>query len=513
MVWGLNKKSSDKIALVSLSESDARLLLVEKKANKINVLTSDSFSFDSPESLREKTIQWVKDNKCKGLDNHWLLSRKLYKTLNVKPPSVPDSELDNAVKWLIKDQIEQPLDKILTAQYKPHVQENETEKLTAVVIEKAFIENLIEISDEAGLDLKTIEINELATTNALKALLDTEKPGEEKIVGFIDEDNQGLIYNFYVGHSLAFTRHIKGRFFPIKRADEFSLETENLQSQQDQFLLETQRTLDYCVSQVFRKPVNLLVLDSYKTDNEELLIALEQVTEIPCQSYRIDNSSSSEHSKLQLTLAEGGVVLHKNLKQPQSVNFYLTQYQPKPLEFGFKFATAIAALFLLMFIGYGFIQNKEQQQLKQQLVSNNNELNKIQISFQEIQKSRGKIDPMEDLNNQISRKQNELVTSNKLLARVTNQTPIKPINYSEVLAALSKQKISALWLTKINLNQNIISLTGQTTKPTSIPIYIDAMADDSVLRSQFEDLQIERDLNDSRVINFSINNGHYKNAD
>jgi len=530
MVWGLNKKTSNIQVAVSLADHEVRLFLLEKNLHSLKILNSYKTAYTNHRSLQDECSKWFRLNKCKGLTCHWLLSRNLYKTFNVKLPEVPDPELNTAVKWLIKDQIEQSLDSILTTHYKPFSQDKTSKKLAIVVTEKLLIENLIEITKGSDLQLASIQINELAPAKIL-ADLEILNPAnrdanENKIIGFIDEDSQGLIYNFYLGSSFAFTRHIKGRFFPKNNQQEFSLENDNRQLQLDQFLLETQRTLDYCVSQIFRKPVDALIVDASKTDDPELITALEQITELPITRLEYANTlpkkadeissdeiipdkKGSQNNQLQLSLAEAGIVFEKKRTEIQSVNFYLNQYKSKPLEFGFKFATSIAAVFMLVFIGFGYIQGQEIDHLNQQLTHNKKELIKTQDSIKKIQKQRSKNNSLENIQKKIIKKQRELVSSKKLLAKVSNEKHVKPIKYSSVLTALSQQNINSLWLTKIDLYPETISLTGQTIDPSSIPVYISHMADNDLLSSEFEDFKIERDKDDYRILNFSMSNGRY----
>jgi len=529
MAWGFNNKSDNKQAIVSLCENEVKFCLIEKSSHSIELITAHKATYSNQETLHDECSKWFIENKCKGVNCHWLLSRKLYKTINIKPPEVPNSELATAVKWLIKDQIEQPLESILTTYYKPYYQDKEGEKLTVVIAEKQLIENLIDLSKESNLQLSSIQISELAPVGALitrdKLKPITNDPNENKITGFIDQDEQGLIYNFYVGSSFAFTRHIKGRFFPKNKESEFSLEDDNRQSQLDQFLLETQRTLDYCISQIFRKPVDTLILDANKINDPELITALEQITELPITRLEYNQSISlssheqeasdetaSENNVQQLSLTEIGAIFNRSTSPNQSVNFYLDQYKPKPLEFGFKFATSVAAVFVLTFFGYGYIQNQQLAQITLQLTNNQSKLEQMQESIKKIQKQRGKNQSIENIQKRILRKQKELVSSKKLLANVINKETVKPVNYSQVLDALSQQKVKFIWLTKIDLYPESINLTGQTTNPTAIPNYIASMASNDVLSSEFEEFKIERDVNDQRIVNFSMNNGRYNNA-
>ena len=514
MMWGLNKKSETNCVLISLTNSEVRMFFVENTNGNVNVLDANCAEYSTVEQLESACKPWVQSAKVKGLECHWLLSRHQYKTISVSPPKVPDSELAESIKWLVKDQIEQPLDSVLVSYYKPYVVEQELEKLVAVVLEREFAESIIEVTDRLNLALASIQINELAAGNALTSL-----ENDEQITGLIDEDNIGLIFNFYVGRTLAFTRHIKGRFFPGQSNKAFSLDADDNDAQVDQFLLETQRTLDYCISQFFRKPVDKLALDARKVEDSKIIESLEQITELPVNLIRLsggsDNLAQSESDKnpsLNLTISEAGAVINSQDKITQRVNFYLPQYQPKPLEFGFKFAMGLAAASVLGLSLYGYLNEKELTGRTKHLNEQNAALEKTQSTLQAVSKNLGKQNSLKNLDQELSKKQNELNVSRKLLARVETKSPNKPVIYSDVLAALSTQKAKSLWLTQINLSPTTINLAGQTTQPDSIPIYINDMSQNQVLASQFENLTIERDKQDPRFVHFQMTNGTYNNA-
>ncbi len=515
MIWGINQQAQNMQTIISLSEKEIRFFLVDKISNKTTLVNSQQHNYKQIDELQEYCNHWVKNNHCKNVTCHWLLSRKLYNAFTINRPKVPDVELEDSIKWLVKDQIEQPLDKILTRHYLPQLRDHNAEKITAIVVDKNLVENLIAMTQDSGMNLNSIQINELTPIHTFSDEITSNSNHHEKITGYIDEDNQGLIFNFYVGQSLAFTRHIKGRYFPSSSEKDLLLDNENLQDKQNQFLLETQRTLDYCVSQVFRKPVDSLVLDSNKT-NDDLSTALQQLTELPIVRYDIENKISiseknNKNFKL-LTFAEAGLFLSQFQQPSQSINFYLNQYRPKPLEFGFKFATSIAAIFILVFIGYGLIQNHEENLLDDKLATKKQMLLKTQQALQSIQMKRTGSRTIVDINQQILIKQNRLLKNKKLLKNVTNLSVLKTKKYSEVLLALSQIKTPSLWLTNIDISLDKISLGGQTTQPESIPQYINQMAKNEALRQQFEELKIERDDGNNQLVNFLISNGKIEYA-
>lgn len=508
MMWGSNQKLDAKRVLISLTEGDARLFLLENHSGKVEVLSSTTASYSSTQDLEDICKDWLQTVKAKGTTCEWLLSRSLYKTYTLAAPNVPDTELATTIKWLVKDQLEQSLESVLVSYYRPYAIEREAEKIVAVAVAREFIENLINITGNLQLQLNSIQIDELSSVAALSQL-----PEETQISGLIDEDHQGLIYNFYVGRSLAFTRHIKGRFFPNKSESSFSLDADNNEEQTDRFLLETQRTLDYCISQFFRLPVNRLALNTSKTTNNNLVESLEQIAELPVDLVEVSAQASDSNSEiLALTIAEAGAAIGNTGKTQQWIDFYLPQYRPKPLEFGFKYASGICLVACLGLIGYGVLQSSELAQLENQLSQSKQKVDETQSSLAQLSKRLGVKNNQQSLDSTINQRQLELVASRKLLNKVEQTAPSKPILYSEVLAALSKQTAKSLWLTSIKLTPNTIDLTGQTTLPESIPNYINEMSKSAILASQFEDLKIQRSAENTKLVQFEMTNGRYNNA-
>jgi len=505
MNWRFSKSTNNKRVIISLYEKEVRFFLVHNKSTAIALQSSHSENYKNIGSLESICLNWLKQNSIKDIDCHWLLSRSLYKTISLTPPNVSNSEVDSSIKWLVKDQVEQPINNLLVSHYIPYYKDDTSKKLTAVITDKSLIKAIVEITSKAQLNLKGIEINELTSVNAIKSFLD-----KNKVVGFIHQDNKGLVYNFYIGDKLAFTRHIKGRFFPTKIDNDFSLELDNQQDNLDSFLLETQRTLDYCVSQVFRKSVDELVIEHSKSNVEN---SLKQITELPINIIKESELISVLKQPVPLSISELGIIIGgvKNIKP--LVNFYCQEFKPKPLEFDFKFSMVVTVLMFFGFTAYGLILNNESNLLKQQLTQKNKSFKDIQNSIKTLNFESFSPSLVKSIDSQIITKQNELINIKKLLEKIASKSNEKHIHYSLVLNKLSKQRIQSLWLTNITLTPTNISLKGSTTNPELIPDYIDKIGQHNSLNSQFENLLLERDKENNQIINFNISNGNYHRAD
>lgn len=268
----LSQNTANDYLIVSLEEQECRIQQFHAQKDQINQVAAGTFSYQDESQLVENLTKWCKQNSARGIVCRWNLSRHHYQTFNVDPPNVLAKEMDEAIKWQVKDLIEANISQVLVSHYRPALPEGPNNQIVAVVVSKSLIETLIEATQKAGLELESIDVEELTIGHALHQFLD-----DEKVIGYIGEDSIGLVFNFYNQGGLSFSRHKKGRFLPGN--DGFSLE-QDLQSQQDAFLLETQRTLDYVVSQIFRRPIDTILLQHRSDSDEELANLINQITEI-----------------------------------------------------------------------------------------------------------------------------------------------------------------------------------------------------------------------------------------
>jgi len=237
-------------------------------------MAAGEFNYQDHDKLAELFLAWCKNSGVRGAECRWVLGRDLYQTYQTGTPNVLAKEMDEAIKWQIKDLLELPVDQALVTHYQPVDSSNQTDQLVAVATQKALIETLIDISHQAGVNLDSIDIEELVVGHALADYF-----SDEKIIGFIGEDSAGLVFNFYRSGGLSFTRHKKGRFMPNSQQQEFSLEQDK-EAEQESFLLETQRTLDYVVSQIFRRPIDTLLLQKNSAADDQLAELIHQITEL-----------------------------------------------------------------------------------------------------------------------------------------------------------------------------------------------------------------------------------------
>lgn len=300
--------------VASIHAQDASFNYFDIQTNTPVQIASKSIDYTDLEQLKEAFIDWSRQSQLKNQACRWLVGRDCYQSYTVDSSlaideKVPEKEIRQALKWQIKDLLEHNLDDVVVNYYKPQHPDPNNQQVIVIALEKQLVESIIDISKQANLQLESIEIEELAIGQAILPELSTGK-----IVGYIGEDNAGLVFNFYNGEELSFSRYKKGLFIP--KDQEFNLESENQDNQK--FLLEIQRTMDYVISQLFRKPVDKLLIQSEtlqaSLDNNNfqqtkpLANMIQQFLDIPVALVS-PQFTTQQNNLPQPSLAEMGIVI------------------------------------------------------------------------------------------------------------------------------------------------------------------------------------------------------------
>ncbi|WP_196139752.1 hypothetical protein [Aliikangiella sp. G2MR2-5] len=279
---------------------------------------AESFLFTDIPTLCEQFTNTCRKISCKGALCKWVLFSDHYQSISVDAPKVEDNEMAEALKWQVKDLLERPVEKSLVSFYRPNHPDQQFNQITAIAVEKELIEALIRASNTEDLILESIEIEELAIGNALLPQI-----GIDKLIGFVGENSSGLLYAFYHGGELCFCRHKKGKFIPEKQPveeellleedvvqqnshSENSLQSEQREQEEEIFLLETQRTLDYVISQIYRRPLDRILLID-KPGSASLAETLSQLTETQVELVTM-KSDYTQNGSFPPTVAEVGLL-------------------------------------------------------------------------------------------------------------------------------------------------------------------------------------------------------------
>ena len=215
----------------------------------------------------------VREHDLKGLLCHIVLSGDDYKLSPVEAPEVPPAEVDQALLWSLRDMLDAP-PQDMTVQSFPFAA-----SLTrpgrnmryAVAARKSRIQSVVTGVLEAGLDLQSIDIPELALRN-LAARLGENTPG----VCIVSKGVRNVSIAMYREGELYLARQLAG----AANLDDAGhpLTAPRLA---DQLGLDLLRTLDYYDSQLQQRPPGAIYLQPLIGDTSTLLQALSETVRVP----------------------------------------------------------------------------------------------------------------------------------------------------------------------------------------------------------------------------------------
>lgn len=191
----------------------------------------------------------------------------------------------------------------------------------------------------------------------------------------------------------------------------------------------------------------------------------------------------------------------------QSINFYFDEYHPKPISFNSRFALVILIISLIMMVIFGLIKSTHASKQENILAIKNEKLAQTTTELTAMKKELDSSLDTLSIDEQILKEQTNLKSLRDVLLHIANINNKESMQYSQILKQLSEQKTNALWLTDISVNANNLSIKGSTTNAETIPLYVEQLKQSSALKREFDDLNIDRDEDNKRLINFSLSNG------
>lgn len=202
---------------------------------------------------------------------HLVLDSSQYELLLVEAPRVEPSELRAAVRWKVKSLIDFHIDDAVIDVFEIPGQENrpQGQSMMYVIATRARrIRELVDLFEEADLDLQVIDVADMALRN-LATLLEDDVRGVamlhlERDHGVITLTRQGNLY--------------------LSRRLESGHEAMN-ESASDQLILEVQRSLDYYDSHFAQPPVSSLRVLPGFAGHEELVHALSEGLDLDVSAF------------------------------------------------------------------------------------------------------------------------------------------------------------------------------------------------------------------------------------
>ncbi len=250
--------------------------VVDRAASKLVSAHHQAIAGDS--ELGETLLHWVRENSLKGRTCYVSLGPDDYKLLPAETPAVPETEINQALLWGLREVIDsKPEDTALDSFASASgIHRSGTPIRQVVTARKSRIRSIADAVLGAGLELAAIEIPELSQRNVI-ALLQEDAIG----VGLVSQSARGVSLALYRGGELYVTRHLAG----IANLSDAGhpLTAPRLA---EQLGLELLRTLDYYDSQLRQRPPAAILLQPLQIETRPLLDSLSATVNLPVKQLR-----------------------------------------------------------------------------------------------------------------------------------------------------------------------------------------------------------------------------------
>jgi MSHA biogenesis protein MshI len=287
-------------------QADGLALAVKVFQNQLPHISRLTFLSGADDSVRFQQLhEYVRKNKLKNKPCNLVLPESRYQLYLLEAPDVPPAELSNAMKWRLKDLVTQPLDQLaIDVFYVPNDSARGNRKMIyVVVVNKIYLQELIEHIRQSGLKLLAIDIAELALRNLAIHLIDPQFEQRGVAIARLRQ-GAGLI-SIYRAGDMYLSRHFD-LAYGGGLLDDLPIET---------LALELQRSVDYYERQMGQlSPVVIYVCGENIID-EKITDDLRKILSVPVQfldfSGAVTLGAEFDNGIMQLSLGALGAAMRQ----------------------------------------------------------------------------------------------------------------------------------------------------------------------------------------------------------
>ncbi|MFT4652955.1 MAG: MSHA biogenesis protein MshI [Patiriisocius sp.] len=268
----LRKSSVYHAVGIAFTADQVLLCALRKKDGQYTWALDASFSH---KSWQESLPAYVKKEGLAGAPCFFALSSHWYRILQVDKPNVKDEELFDALQWPIKEMSGSEKEIVYDYSDMP-VQVSGQNKVMAVAVAKDQVEKLTKIIYLADLDLKSIVVEELATTHLVPA-------SNEPVITLVQEQGEIVVLNIIKNNQLYFTRRLKG----FENIGEFS-KVELDMGITESICVQIQRSMDFFESQLRQAPIKRILLKIDSVHTRFLSTRIAESMGVVCEAFEPD---------------------------------------------------------------------------------------------------------------------------------------------------------------------------------------------------------------------------------
>lgn len=255
---------------------------------------------DAAGVLREQaSVLGLKRTACQIV-----LAPELYTLSLIERPDVDDSEVVEAVRWRMQENVEFPMDQASLDVFEmPDGATRDRRMVFVVAIHTELLKRILDKVYDAGLETDVVDVAELALRNIICDLFPEPDQG---IALLRVTSNSGMI-NVSRGEALFLSRRISGV------PGEFSVAA--WESFQERLLLQVQRSIDYYESAMGQPPCNALLVAATHGWQENICAYLADMLAVPVRPL---TDELAPHYELELFNPSAKRIDWSNLTVPEA---------------------------------------------------------------------------------------------------------------------------------------------------------------------------------------------------
>ncbi|RLA00059.1 MAG: hypothetical protein DRQ42_06375 [Gammaproteobacteria bacterium] len=192
----------------------------------------------------------------------------------------------------------------------------------------------------------------------------------------------------------------------------------------------------------------------------------------------------------------------------QQINLYQDQIKPEKTTLAANQIVLLALLFIAMLIVFSIYSYQRVEAHKGALAEQQQRYDQSQQQLTTLKQQLSQQDQRPLLETELVKLKQDLQEKQTVLDYLSNHTFGNQDGFSGTLTSLSKQRIDDVWLTGFSLMDGgqFISLHGDATQPSLIPVYIDSLAKSDHFRGkEFSVFHLEHPDDNTEFYNFRLN--------
>ena len=281
------KKKLQKNAMVAVCPDESGIAVARVRRNRDSTPNLEICEAHDIQNLSLQGAEIAQLAKRHNLDRQacvTILDLGTYSMMMVDAPDVPEEELASAIRWRIKDLIDFNIDEAVVDFFEiPNQKTPGKGKLNAVVGRSETVRNQIDLLKSAGLELRVIDIPEMAMRN-IAILLPEDVAG----MGLLYLGRREGLITITRQETLYLSRRIEMGYESFA-GDLESGNTDQIQQRLDRIVVEIQRSMDYYESHFSQPALGNIVIAPLSTPIPGIEKYIQQQLGINCRLMDINS--------------------------------------------------------------------------------------------------------------------------------------------------------------------------------------------------------------------------------